>query len=108
MNKDPLIADLVKHIGVTTIVFFFVVLEQKALLIEITIMLGLVVTSNTELIIARKITKRKVTTPFGYLCEKLKIPKKYQFFIFVVLIVVVAIIATHFILGTWRGLNGTY
>jgi hypothetical protein len=108
MNKDPLIADLVKHIGVTMIVFFFVVLEQKALLIEITIMLGLVVASNTELIIARKITKRKVTTPFGYLCEKLKIPKKYQFFIFVVLIVVVAIFVTHFILGTWRGLNGTY
>jgi hypothetical protein len=65
-----------------------------------------VVTSNTELIIARKITKRKVTTPFGYLCEKLKIPKKYQYFICVVLIVVVAIVATHFILGTWKGFNG--
>jgi hypothetical protein len=106
MSKDPLISDLIKHIGVTMIVFFFVVLQQKALLIEITIMLGLVVASNTELIIARKITKRKVTTPFGYLCEKLKIPKKYQFFVFVVLTIVVAIVATHFILGTWRGLNG--
>lgn len=106
MNKDPLISDLVKHIGVTMIVFFFVVLEQKALLIEITIMLGLVVVSNTELIVARKITKRKVTTPFGYLMDKLKVPKKFQFFIFVVLTIIVAIVATHFILGTWRGLNG--
>jgi hypothetical protein len=107
MNNDPLISDLVKHIGLTMIVFFFVVLQQKALLIEIAIMFGLVVTSNTELIIARKITKRKVTTPFGYLCEKLKILKKYQFFIFVTLIVIVAIVATHLILGTWSvyGIN---
>jgi hypothetical protein len=107
MNNDPLISDLVKHIGLTMIVFFFVVLQQKALLIEIAIMFGLVVTSNTELIIARKITKRKVATPFGYLCEKLKIPKKYQFFIFVTLIVIVAIVATHLILGTWSvyGIN---
>lgn len=103
MSKDPLISDLIKHIGVTMIVFFFVVLQQKALLIEVTIMLGLVVASNAELIIARKITKRKVNTPFGGLCEKLKIPKKYQFFIFIVLIMVVATIATHFILGNWGG-----
>jgi Domain of unknown function (DUF5658) len=107
MSKDPLISDLIKHIGVTMIVFFFIVLEQKALLIEITIMLGLVVLSNTELIIARKITKRKVSTPFGYVCEKLKIKPQYQFFIFVVLIIAVAIVSTHLILGTWRvyGIN---
>jgi hypothetical protein len=107
MNNDPLISDLVKHIGLTMIVFFFVVLQQKALLIEIAIMFGLVVVSNTELIIARKITKRKVATPFGYLCEKLKIPKKYQFFLFIALIIIVAIVATHLILGTWSvyGIN---
>ena len=107
MNNDPLISDLIKHIGVTMIVFFFVVLQQKAVLIEVTIMFGLVVASNTELIIARKITKRKVTTPFGYLCERLKIPKKFQFFLFVIIIVIVSIVATHFILGTWSvyGIN---
>ena len=106
MSKDPLISDLIKHIGLTMIVFFFVILKQKALLIEIAIMFGLVVVSNTELIIARKITKRKVGTPFHYLMEKLKVPRKYEFWIFIVLIVIVSIVATHFILGTWRGLNG--
>ena len=106
MSKDPLISDLIKHIAVTMIVVFFVLLKQKALLIEITIMLGLVVASNTELIIARKITKRKVNSIFGYLCDKLKIPKKFQFFVFVVIVLIVSIVATHLIVGTWSGMNG--
>ena len=106
MSKDPLISDLVKHISVTMIVVFFVLLEQKALLLEITIMLGLVVASNAYLIFARKITKRKVGTPIHYLLNGIGIPRKYEFWIFIVIIVAVAILGTHFILGAWSGLNG--
>lgn len=106
MSKDPLISDLIKHIAGTMIIVFFVLLKQKAVLIEITITLGLVVASNTQLIIARKITKRKVNGGFSYVCDKLKIPKKWQFFVFVVVSITIAIVATHFILGTWSGLNG--
>ena len=86
--------------------YFFVLLKQKALLIEVAIMLGIVVMSNTELIIARKITKRKVNSIFGYLCDKLKIPKGWQFFVFVIITLTVSIVATHLILGTWSGMNG--
>ena len=106
MNKDPLISDLIKHIAGTMIIVFFVLLKQKALLIEVAIMLCIVVMSNTELIIARKITKRKVNSLFGYLCHGLKIPAKYQFFVFIVITIAISILATHLILGTWSGMNG--
>ena len=93
MNGDKLIAEIVKHLGLTMMVFWYFYIQDVEKLIWISLVFGIIVLNNTYIYATRKIFKKKIAAPF-YGLQKLfkyfKIPEWIQYIIVVGTVIGVA------------------
>jgi uncharacterized membrane protein len=100
MDKNPLMADIIKQVVVIALVIYFIFNrgenggEQS--LAYFAMAFGIVVLSNTYTIIARLIRKRKVDSPLMFIPKLLHIPNKIDY-----LFIVAEIMGISFLIGRY-------
>lgn len=99
MEKHPLVADVVKQVGVLALIFYFASNIDNGGTTTVAffaIAFGLVVCSNTYTIIARLILKRKVDSPIMALPKLLHLPDKIDY-----LFIVAEMLFLTWLIGTY-------
>ena len=85
LEKSPKSAHIFKQVAVIAIVAFLIVFGDMRIMVMLAVMLGLVVANNSYIWIGRKITKRKMHTPFHKACKACHIPENCMYFVWVAL-----------------------
>lgn len=83
LEKSPKSAHLFKQVSVIGIVVFMIMFGDMRIMVMVIVLLGWVVANNSYIWIGRKITKRKIHTPFYKACKACHIPEKYMYFAWV-------------------------
>ena len=84
---------MVKHVGVTLLVLWWMYTRDITLLIMASMVLGIVVVNNFYIYATRKIFKKNIPTfffPFGYIVKKLKIPGWLEYVLLIIILVNIA------------------
>lgn len=93
MENDYFIAEMVKHVGVTLLVLWWMYSRDITLLIMASMVLGIVVLNNFYIYVTRKILKKKIPTmftPFAFIVKKLKIPGWLEYILLIIILVNIA------------------
>lgn len=91
LEKNPKSAHAFKQVSVIGIVVLMIVLGDMRIMMMVVVMLGLVVINNTYIWLGRKITKRKIHTPFQKACVACHVPKNCRYFVWVAVTLPVAL-----------------
>ena len=84
--KHPLFAEIIKQGSVIGLITWVVLSHDLFTLKVMMLMLVLVVSSNTYLVVGRKVTRKKIKSPLHKLAVLLHIPNKVHFMFFVTVI----------------------
>ena len=90
LKDHPIYAHTVKQVAIIAIVAFLILVGDMRIILMSAVMLGLVVANNTYLWLGRKITKRKIPTPFYCACKACHIPDNCMYFVWVALTLLIA------------------
>ena len=91
LENKPMSAHIFKQVAVIAIVAFMIVQGDMRIMMMVAVLLGLVVINNTYIWLGRKITKRKIHTPFYKACVACRIPKNCRYFVWLAVTVPVAL-----------------
>lgn len=91
LEKYPKGFHTFKQLAVVICVVILVALGAIQNLVILAILLGLVVINNSYILIGRKVTNRKIHTPFYKACKTCHIPEKWQFGVWLLLVGAIAI-----------------
>ena len=91
LEKHPNGFHAFKQLTMIGMVIWLVAVEAIQALVVVAIMLGLVVINNSYILVGRKITKRKINTPFYVACKVCHIHNNLMFVVWVLFTLAVAV-----------------
>ena len=97
MLKSRVGAEAVKHSFILGFTIYCVISHDIVTLKWFVILLGLVVINNSSILLARYISKRKITSPISKLCNLLHAPHSFGYLVALNIMIGIAFLITRFI-----------